>query len=59
VAECEYQIDLVNAPSQGGYYNTMGGAIGTGLAAGIGDAIRKNNLMGRCMELKGWWKAKK
>jgi hypothetical protein len=53
---CEYEVELGMQQVQTGNYYGMGAAIGTGLAAGLGNAARKNKLMGLCMETKGWWK---
>lgn len=54
VKACEYQINLFYRP-----YQPNHGGIGAALAAGLGDAFRKNELMKECMEIKGWERKRK
>lgn len=52
--QCRYEIELGYQQYQTGTTRGTGSAIGAGMAAGFGDAIRKNNLMKMCLENKGW-----
>lgn len=51
--QCRYQVELAMAGSAGNVPPTMADAIVSGMNAGL----KKNELIGMCMQTKGWAKA--